>query len=167
MNQVAEIYQRLIERTTELIFDQDLSQTRIILGMSEFFWAFACWYPGDTFDRPIYSTLKGIAPEGVWGLIFFVSALLQVSVVAFSWHTRSYGRLFAFANFMLWTFVIVSIFTSTTPPPVAVSGELALIIAAFWSWARPLILFKFDQRSFRDTQGSFGDTQILNAKSCT
>lgn len=68
MNQLAEIYQGLIERTTELIFDQDLSQTRIILGMSEFFWAFACWYPGDTFDRPIYSTLKGIAPEGVWGI---------------------------------------------------------------------------------------------------
>jgi len=167
MNQVAEIYQRLIERTTELIFDQDLSQTRIILGMSEFFWAFACWYPGDTFDRPIYSTLKGIAPEDVWGLIFFVSAMLQVSVVAFSWHTRFYGRLFAFANFMLWTFVIVSIFTSTTPPLVAMSGELALVIAAFWSWARPLILFKFEQRSFRDTQGSFGDTQVLNAKSCT
>lgn len=167
MNQIAEIYQGLIERTAELIFDQDLSQTRIILGMSEFFWAFACWYPGDTFDRPIYSTLRGIAPEGVWGLIFFVSALLQVSVVAFSWHTRFYGRLFAFANFMLWAFVISSIFTSTTPPLVAMSGELALVIAAFWSWARPLILFKFEQRSFRDTQRSFGDTQILNAKSCT
>lgn len=167
MNRLSETYQQLIRRTTEIIYDRDLSQTRIVLAMSELSWAITCWYPGDTFDRPIYYALNSIASENVWGLIFFISAALQLSIVVFSWHTRFYGRLFAFANFLLWTFVIFSIFTSTTPPLVTMSGELALVAAAFWSWARPLILFKLDQRSFRDTQGSFGDTQVLNAKSCT
>lgn len=134
------IYNKFIEATNKALWDSDLIANRVILAMSEFFWSIMLIWAGDTFNRPTYHYMAVIMPEFMWGIVFFISAILQTYiVVSGNLHTKC-ARYFALWNMSLWIYVVVSMLFSVYPPPAAIGGEIAVAISACWIWVRPHIL---------------------------
>jgi hypothetical protein len=90
-----------------------------------------------------------VANEEVWALIFFVSAVTQISIVAMEDFHSTLARYFAGWNATLWFYCVISMLLSVYPPPAAIGGEIALALSAAWIWLRPFILFEGYRRAAR------------------
>lgn len=135
-------------RISRALFDSDLIATRLLLALAELLWAAMLWWPGDTFGRPTYSHMAHVMSEDAWGLVFALSAVTQITIVAQGHCNRSYARLFAGWNAALWCYVVISMLLSVYPPPAAIAGEIALMCAAGWVWIRPAILFYWYRKAY-------------------
>lgn len=142
----------LSKRISAAIFDSDLIATRCTLAFAEFLWAIMLWWPGDTFGRPTYAVMSHVMPEDAWGLVFALSAVTQITIVAQGHFAKSYARLFAGWNAALWAYIVVSMLLSVYPPPAAISGEIALMFAAGWVWIRPAILYYYFKKAYVATR---------------
>lgn len=131
------------------LFDSDLIATRILLGLAEAFWAVTLWWPGESFARAVYGDMAVVMHEDAWGLVFALSAVTQLTLVALGKFHCVGAFLFAGWNFVLWFFVSVSILFSVYPPPSAISGELVLTLAAGWIWLRPVLLGHWYRKAHR------------------
>lgn len=153
-----------IKKLGSILYEKDLSMMRLMLGGAELLWALNCWYPGTSFSHPGHEFMSSIASENVWGSLFFVSSVIQIYIVLYSKEYTIYSRIFSFWNFVLWATSVMTIFLAIHPPPVAMSGELILVAASFWSFLRPILLCHLLARSFKDSetaeQNSFMDTQL-------
>lgn len=128
---------KLAEKITYLAFFSDLHGTRFALMLSEIIWAIALWLPGDTFGRPTYHLMEQmIHDEDIWGVIWFVSAMLQGYILYTSEYHSRFATWFALFNSALWWIVVVSMYLSVSPPPAAISAEAAMAVAAAWVWIR-------------------------------
>lgn len=134
-------------RITAAVFDSDLIATRIILALAEALWSASLLWPGPTFDRPTYTGMGTVMHENAWGLVFALTAVTQISIVAMGHFGRTYARIFAGWNAVLWVAVNALMWVSVYPPPAATSGEIALAVAAFWVWFRPVLLYYYFQKS--------------------
>lgn len=132
--------QQRTERLGEVLFDTDMVGVRVLLAMSEFIWALALLWHGDTFGRPTYTIMALICVEEVWGGIFFLTGWVQWQLILIGDFKCLTARVFAMWNSVLWVFVTVSMYMSVYPPPAAISGDTALAIAATWILIRPWIL---------------------------
>ena len=119
-----------------LLLYSDLLCTRFTLGLSEILWAVILWNPSDTFSRPTYHAMKmtGIS-ENMWGLIWAVTGLTQLYILFSGKHHNLFAVCFAGFNTLLWWFVLIGCFLSVGAP-AAMSGELALCVAASWVYIR-------------------------------
>lgn len=142
----------LTKRISKSIFDTDLIATRIMLGIAEGLWAIMLWWPGDTFGRPTYAHMARVMSEDGWGLVFALSAATQLHIVFSGQFHRSYARLFAGWNAVLWSYVVGSMLLSVYPPPAAIAGEIALTISAIWIWVKPAILFHFYRQAYVESR---------------
>lgn len=133
---------KFIDSFSKAIFDSDLISTRLTLALAELLWCLMLLWPGDTFDRPTYTLMADAASEPVWAIIFGITAILQYSIVLKNAFNEDWARVFATWNAGLWLFVVGSMLLSVYPPPAAVGGEIALMVAAVWIWARPLLIQK-------------------------
>lgn len=133
---------RLINNLSKALWDSDLIATRIALSLAEMFWAVMLLWPGDTFTRPTYALMNKATNEEVWGVLFLVSSITQMSIVLLDDMGSRFARYFAGWNAALWTYVVTSMLISVQPPPAAIGGEIALALFAVWIWARPNILAK-------------------------
>ena len=133
---------RLINNLSKALWDSDLVATRIALALAEMFWAVMLLWPGDTFTRPTYALMNKATNEEVWGVLFLVSSVTQMSIVLLDDMGSRFARYFAGWNAALWTYVVTSMLISVQPPPAAIGGEIALALFAIWIWARPNILAK-------------------------
>lgn len=131
---------RGLKNLSNALFDTDLVSTRITLALAEFLWAIMLFWPGDTFERQTYTIISGVMSETAWAFTFLISGLLQLSIVVFNHYGRPWAQVFANWNAVLWVFVVGASLMSVYPPPAAMGGEIALMCAALWIWARPLIL---------------------------
>lgn len=134
---------KYINRLSSVFFDSDLISTRLVLGLAEFFWCVMLLWPGETFDRPTYTVMANLANEMGWAAIYGISSILQFVIVMRGCFHAPWARVFAMWNASIWIVSVGSMFMSVYPPPAAIGGELAqlaLLIAALWIWARPLIL---------------------------
>lgn len=131
---------RIVDPLSRAIFDSDLISTRLTLALAEALWCLMLLWPGDTFDRPTYSLMADAAPEMVWALIFGITSILQFAIVLQDDFHSAWPRVFATWNAGLWAFVVGSMMLSVHPPPAAIGGEAALVVAALWIWARPLLI---------------------------
>lgn len=123
-------------RILSIIFQSDLHGVRATLGIAEIIWFIALIWPGSTFDRPTYTVMSHILTEESWAIIFLFSGLTQLSILyRMDFHSR-FSTYFAGWNFALWLYIVISMYISITPPPAAISGELALAFAASWVWIR-------------------------------
>lgn len=132
----------IYQKTSSLIFDSDLLGTRVTLGLAELIWALSLFWPGNTFDRPTYTIMSSLFNEQTWAFIFLFSGVTQLTIAFSGLVDHWFSRIFSGWNFVIWAYVVVSMYCSITPPPAAISGEAALAIAAFWIWVRPFILAK-------------------------
>ena len=130
----------LIESISKVMFDSDMTNTRLTLAFAEILWAIMLFWPGDTFDRPTYLAMARIMSETSWGFVFLMSAFLQIRIVVLSQQNRDWAKVFANWNAVLWVTVVGSALFSVYPPPAAMSGEIALACAAVWIWLRPILL---------------------------
>ncbi len=130
----------LVESLSKVMFDSDMTNTRLTLAFAEILWAIMLFWPGETFDRPTYQAMAGMMSETGWGFVFLISALLQTKIVVLSQQNRDWAKVFANWNAVLWVTVVVGALFSVYPPPAAVAGEIALASAAVWIWLRPLLL---------------------------
>lgn len=129
-------FQHAVSRAIRILFYSDLHATRVLLGIAELVWAITLLMPGDTFGRPTYSVMSQIMKEEAWAMIFLWSAITQFSIVMrMDYHSR-FSTYFAGWNSILWWYVVTSMYLSVSPPPAAISGELALAIGAAWVWCR-------------------------------
>lgn len=131
------------------LFDSDLIATRVILGLAEALWAVTLWWPGESFARAVYGDMAAVMPEDAWGLVFALSAVTQLTLVATGKLYCVGAFLFAGWNFVLWLFVSTSILLAVYPPPSAISGELVLTAAAGWIWLRPVLLAHWYRKAHR------------------
>lgn len=122
------------------LFDDKLIYTRLVLSASEGLWAILLLWPGITFARPTYEHMALVANEEVWGVLFALSAITQLTIVLRQDYHCTLARYFAAWNAVLWAYVVGSMLMSVYPPPAAISGEIVLAFAAFWIWLRPYIL---------------------------
>ena len=130
------------------LFDDKMVNTRLILAASEFLWAVLLLWPGDTFARPTYSHMSMVMVEEAWGVVFALSAAMQITIVLQGdFHSR-FARYFAAWNMVLWVYVVSSMLLSVYPPPAAVSGEIVLAGFAFWIWLRPYVLVGWLRRIY-------------------
>lgn len=138
---------KLSHRVAVAIFDSDLIATRLLLAFAEFLWAAMLFWPGETFGRPTYTLMSEAMPEDAWGVIFGLTACCQIAVVAEGRFLAREARAFAAWNASLWLFV-VAMLLSVQPPPAAISGEIALALAAVWVWVRPMILASWYRKAY-------------------
>jgi len=117
----------------------DLKDTRLTLAMAEFMWAIMLFWPGDTFERPTYAHMAAIMAEEWWGIVFLISSFIQVYIVVKEQTNKTWAWYFAGWNFCFWGFTVWSMLASVYPPPAAIGGEIALALAAFWIWLRPIL----------------------------
>ena len=131
---------RIVSGMSRALFDSDLIATRLTLFIAEFLWATMIFWPGDTFTRPTYHDMSKVAPELVWGVVFGVTAILQLRIIIFDLCKTAFARWFAVWNAALWAAAIGLMLHSVQPPPAAIGGEMAMGIAALWIAVRPFIL---------------------------
>lgn len=135
--------EKAITALSRLLFDTNMVTIRILLAIAEFLWGILLLWPGDTFGRPTYNIMSSVMPENRWGIVFLMTSAMQITIVAKEdFHSRE-ARYFAFCNMLLWAFVVLSMMKSVYPPPAAISGEIALAMAAWWIWFRPFLLCKW------------------------
>lgn len=127
-----DVYTRLLK----IMFYSDLHGTRAVLAIAEFIWAFTLLWPGDTFGRPTYMIMNRVMPEEAWGFLFLVSAITQLTILIRCEYHSLFSTAFAGWNSVLWSFVVVAMYMSVSPPPAAISGEASLALAAGWVWIR-------------------------------
>lgn len=127
-----DVYCRLLK----IIFYSDLHGTRFMLALAEAVWSIALFMPGDTFARPTYAVMKQVMGEEAWALVFAVSAATQLSILIRCEYHTALATAFAGWNSVLWSFVVIAMYLSVSPPPAAISGELALAVGAAWVWVR-------------------------------
>ena len=142
-------YERMVSSLSRALWDSDLIASRVTLALAEFFWAIMLLWVGDTFDRPTYHHMASVMGENHWGLVFLVSAYIQLSIVMFDQLHSFFARIFAFWNMVLWVFTVISMVLSIYPPPAAIGGEIALACSAVWIWIRPYILAEGYKRAAR------------------
>ncbi len=131
---------KYITALSRAIWDSDLIATRITLFLGELFWAIMLFWTGDTFSRPTYAHMAILFSEEMWGIVFLLSAITQITIVLTNDMHSRFARYFAGWNAVLWIYVVFSMMISVYPPPAAVGGELALALGALWVWIRPYIL---------------------------
>ncbi len=122
------------------LWDSDLIGTRVSLFIGELLWAVMLLWIGDTFSRPTYNHMALVFNEEVWGIIFLVSSITQLTIVLTNDMHSRFARYFACWNAALWGYVVFSMLVSVYPPPAAIGGEIALALAASWVWLRPYLL---------------------------
>lgn len=127
---------KICSRFFTVFFYSDLHAVRFILGLAELLWAIALWWPGDTFTRHTYIGIRHVMPEEAWGLVFFLTSVVQFHILLRGQYHTMYPRVFAAWNSALWLFVCISMYLSVYPPPVAISGESALAAGACWVFLR-------------------------------
>lgn len=133
---------KIIHPLSEAFFHSDLIASRLSLFIAEMCWAIMLWWPGDTFARPTYYGMAWLMSEFWWAVVFTVSAFAQISIVILQDYNGQFGRCFSAFNALLWIYCVASMLWSVYPPPAAVGGEIALMMAAFWIWVRPAVMKK-------------------------
>lgn len=131
---------RYLQSLSRALWDSDLIATRISLFFAEILWAIMLFWPGDTFSRPTYSLMSAIADEKTWAILFFITGVLQLGIVAVDSLHTTFARYFAAWNATLWLYVAFSMLLSIFPTPAAIGGDIALALAAGWVCIRPYIL---------------------------
>lgn len=132
----------VIDSLTHTLWETNFASTRLVLGISEMFWAILLFWPGDTFGRPTYSGMAAVMVEEAWALVFALSAVTQLTIVIrHDFHCWP-ARYFAAWNMVLWCYVVASMLMSVYPPPAAISAEIVLAIASIWIWLRPFLLVR-------------------------
>ena len=135
--------ERVISALSRALWDTNMVTSRILLSAAEFLWGALLLWPGETFGRPTYKIMASVMPEGCWGLVFLATSAMQIAIIVKEkFHSRE-ARYFAFFNACLWVFVVGSMLLSVYPPPAAISGEIALMLAAIWIWIRPFTMCKW------------------------
>ena len=119
-----------------LIFFSELHAAKFMLFMAELIWALSLFWPGNTFDRPTYSIMSKIASENIWASAFLATGLMQLYLLLSQNYFTRFAQCFAGWNAIFWTFIVIAMYNSVTPPPAAISGETSLAIAAAWIFVR-------------------------------
>ena len=133
---------RLVHSASRALFDSDLVASRLIIALAEWWWFALLMWPGDTMARPTYKIMGHAMTEEAWAMVFMLSAVMQTSIVLTESYHTLFARMFAGFNAALWGFIVISMLLSVSPPPAAISGEIALAFASFWIWIRPHIIIE-------------------------
>lgn len=140
--------QRVYVALSRAIFDSDLIASRLALALAEMCWAVTLMWPGDTFIRPTYILMNHVASEHAWAFAFFVTSIMQFSIVVQADYHSKFARYFAGWNAALWVFTVSSMWLSVHPPLAAIGGEIALMVTATWIWLRPFVLAEGLHRAY-------------------
>lgn len=132
-----------------MLWDSELIPYRIILTMSEVFWAILLLWPGEIFSRPIYTHMAKVVSENMLGVIFLASATIQLGIVLSDKLHSTFARIFAFWQMLLLCYVMLSMLFSVYPPPASIGGEIVISIISIWIWIRPYILVEGYIRAVR------------------
>lgn len=129
-------------------FDSDFIATRITLALAELAWAIMLFWPGDTFERPTYQFMSELAPELAWALVFLLSSAAQISIALSGSCNTVFARAFGVWNAALWIITVGTMLWAVYPPPAAIGGEFALMLAAIWIGIRPAILAHLHKKCY-------------------
>lgn len=142
---------RAIDSITSALWDTNMVSARLLLGISEFFWGLLLMWPGNLFARPTYKMMAAVMPEQAWALVFLLSSVTQITIIVRQDFHCWVARYFAAWNAVLWAYVVTAAYLSVYPPPAAMSGEVALALAAIWIWIRPFLMLRAYERAERST----------------
>lgn len=135
-----------------LMMQEPMHLTRIILGMSSLTWAAVLFAEPDIFTdgRTTYLVMRAIMGENAWGVLFLICGSMCLISVLFNIRNK-YTLLFdALLTCVVWTASTLACLAAWWPhttigwwsqllsysPPVAISGEFWLTLAAWWHFVR-------------------------------
>ena len=139
--------EKVVDSLTAALWNTNMVVTRLLMGIAEFWWGLLLMCPGDTFGRPTYTYMAKVMSEEAWAFAFLLSSVIQVTIVIRKDFYCGLGRYFAAWNMVLWCFVVGSMLLSVSPPPAAISAEIAFAMASIWIWVRPFLLIKGIERA--------------------
>lgn len=118
------------DRMRYIVFYSNLLTTRLWLAIAEITWAVALFWEGDTFSRQTYAAMSYIMAEECWGVLFIVSAMIQLGILLSAKFHTPFAVGYAAVNAFMWWFVTLAMYASVYPPPAGISSELAMSLAA-------------------------------------
>lgn len=111
--------------------------TRLLIALAGLLWGIDLLIqPEFVGSRLLYTGMALIMPEWLWGALFVLVSLLNIFVV---WCRLLGSKLELYVTGFIsfyWWFVVVSLYTGTSPPPPALTCELAIAIATSWVFLR-------------------------------
>lgn len=139
-------------RLQYIMMQEPMHLTRILLGMSSLTWAAVLFAEPDIFTegRTTYTVMHAIMGEDAWGILFLICGSVCLVSVLFNIRNK-YTLLFdALLTCVVWTASTLACLAAwwphtiigwwsqllAYPPPVAMSGELWLTLAAWWHFVR-------------------------------
>lgn len=139
-------------RLRYILLEENMHLTRLILGFSSLTWALCLFFAQPIFveSRPTYAVMHATMDEYAWGVLFLVSGIVCLISVLFNIRNK-YTILFdALLTCMVWTASTLACLAAWWPhttigwwsqlltysPPVAISGEVWLTLAAWWHFVR-------------------------------
>lgn len=134
-----EMTKKFICAFSRLLWDTNLIASRFTLALAEFMWGTLLLWPGSTFDRTYYINMSHVFTEVIWGSIFIITSILQLTILlSNNLHSR-FARIFAVWNVAVWVTIVYSL-AFIYPLSASLGSEVALTLVATWILVRPYIL---------------------------
>jgi hypothetical protein len=124
----------------EILIYSDLACVRATLLLAELIWGMTLLWPSYMFELPTYDLMAVMLPEAAWGVIFLTSAFLQGLILICRRYHIWPSVCFSLLNAVLWWTVVLSLYIAAPLPHPALSGEVALAVAASWIFIRSGLL---------------------------
>lgn len=139
-------------RLRYMLLEENMHMVRLLLGVSSITWAFGLFLEAHIFTdfRPTYYVMRAMMGENTWGVLFLVSGVMCLVSLLFGVRNK-YTVLFdALLMCVVWTASTLACLAAWWPhnitgwwsqlvaysPPVAISGEVWLTLAAWWHFVR-------------------------------
>lgn len=123
------------EQLRSLFFDC-MRPLRIILSCVAGGWSYLFFLPGNVLDRPAYHTMKVLATEQTWAIVFASYAVLSFWRIFFS-RNRTIAALINLLGLILFTIAGISFYLADLQPtPATLATECGMAVAAWWVMVR-------------------------------
>ena len=142
-------------RIYDLAFQSDLKAIRLMLGLGAMFIGLGFLWPVPVFPteaqllagtgRHTYSLMAKIAPEWLWGIMFFFQGTVMLWSLMLDYRNKALLWFDACLGSILWTVAIGACYLAYWPgfsnllsyrPPAIMGGEVAAALASWWVFVR-------------------------------
>lgn len=129
----------IYDKWSDFFHETDLSAVKLILAVGSILWGLQLLFPGNSFDRPMFSVVRGIMPEMLFGFLFLLQGLLSIYFDFYKSCTRMRVALAAISS-LLWSGITIGMVLPSVimnqmgnfSMPVATSPAIVLTIASLW-----------------------------------
>lgn len=116
----------------------DVTPAVVISALTSLLWSLMLFFPGNTFDRPMYANMARVMSEEVWATLFLAFGLVRCYhlLVGRVGRTTLWYQIFNGCAAFFWAYVAITVTFSVYPPVAAAAGTDVVAIASLWVFLR-------------------------------